>query len=150
MKNIEIILMLIASIGGLVYLLLNKNYNKLNIVIIGVQIITILFSIIGCPSICFLCYGISLLLAVIYPYLHKSKLKFTHKLLLHIFYIPVILTYVFSYLHYLGYLIIITSLIVSVIIFIYTLIKWKKFISEIALMFFYVTDALIRIILFIV
>lgn len=135
--NTELLVLLISGLFALIYSLYQKR--KILILIVAIQVLSILFILFIDPTLGFLMYGLSLLTVLLFAIF--GSFKSANKLLFIVFTIPLLLKFILEILS-LPYIEFINlSLLITVGIFLYCLLQFKKYRLEVTIMLFLAVKA---------
>lgn len=141
------IILVLAMILALIVLI--KNRTVKNSVIVVFQLIYIVLTLIGGSiilQIAGICsFGVSLLLAFLYPFLIKEK-NLIRIVVIYLLVIPVLLVFAYSINDYPDFSLIRWSMLLPLIAFIYAIINRVSYKNEISFMILFATFALLKFI----
>ncbi len=144
MENVFLILF---SGVFLALLFLIKARNKISMIIVGIQIISLAIAFFNFPTInrlvAYYAFGFSILLCVLYPFLSDKKNPFG-KVWIWTFALPALMVFLFSVLHLPGGNIIRMASLIPVLFFIYSLFRYQNYKYELAIMSIIVADCAVK------
>lgn len=137
MTNSILIFGLILSFIHLI--IVRNNFSSLIIII---QLFSIVLNISSFISISFYLFGLSILLAFLYPIFNNKK---TNREWILLFLLPIFVSFIFSMFNFPGKNIIRLTMLVPIIFFIYSMINYNKYKYEVGIMIIFTMDALLKL-----
>lgn len=141
--NYTEITLIFGVLTAAIYLTTVRDINT--ILIVAIQTISIGFTLMGNSTVGFYTFGAAIFLALLYPYITKSKGQHKRKWMW-LFLLPLLLIFVFAVFHLPWYGVLRLSMLLSIGVFIYASINIKEFKKEMSFMILFVVDAIIKLI----
>lgn len=139
MNPISILLFVLGTI--FTFILLFKSKNRNNYLIIIPHLASVIISLFFNNMIGYYLYGLTILLTIAYPFYNKGMSK-QNKIWLWVFIVPFAIRFIFILFHFPYVYIVNVSMLIPIIVFIYMVINYKKFTSELSILTLFFVHAI--------